>query len=325
MFSFNTLNPHTSFVNTSFDSHNNWNNACLGIRNNPFEPTTPTLGYEGRQVYSTLFKRFIRPVSAYDMQQVKATINNEHLSSLEKLRSIFCLPESDERDQLLRDRITEGDMQNASCLGVCILGISAKPLREEALHACLYRPQYTLHAIISQCEVDIQGPLLRVLGQHSQILLRLIEQEGVPFFWRLYYTCMLPSEVTLGERNAAEQCTLNSLNPHEGHSALAILEDVKVAIKHYPHSISRNFILGHLIEQVHLFTPAQRIELLSLIGESPAKNQKALNLSQEAGSFTLEQQKACVACMSSSLQKEEALRNLDIKKIEVLNEAVFVA
>lgn len=281
-------------------------------RGNPLASCIPHLGEARQTVFHPLHSRISKfQVSLYNLQVLNALAHDPSQKFLARANYVLYLPESDDRDAVLKTLILEQKTGNASHLGNCFLGISNLRTREETLEAYLQDPEANLHLLISQCKGDIQGRLLGVLCQHSKILLRLIAQEAVPFFWRLYYTCMLSPDVGPGERHVAEDHVWHAFQ--DGSSALAVLEDIRVAIKHYPHSSSRNPILERFIDATMSFTPAQRIELLSLMGESPAKDQKALQLSQDAAAFTLEQRKACLEYMSLSSQKEAALRALELK------------
>lgn len=278
-------------------------------RGNPFASCIPHLGEAGQTVSHPLHSRISQPQSLYTPQILNALAHDPSQNFLARANYALHLPESDDRDALLKALILEHKTGNASHLGNYFLGISNLRTREEALEAYVQDPEANLHVLISQCKADIQGRLLGVLCQHSKILLRLISQEAVPFFWRLYYTCMLSPDVGPAERHMAEDHVWHAFQ--NGSSALARLEDIRVALKHYPYSVSRNPILERFMDEVMYFTPAQRIELLSLMGESPAKDQKALQLSQDAATFTLEQRRACLDCMSLSSQKEAALRALE--------------
>ncbi len=281
-------------------------------RGNPFASHIPHLGEARQTISHPLNSRIGKPrMSLYSQQILNALAHDSNQKFSDRVNHALYLPESDEKDAILKALILEQKTGNASYLGNCFLGISNLRTREETLEAYLDHPEANLHGLISQCKADIQGRLLGVLGQHSRILLRLVSKEAVPFFWRLYYTCLLSSNVTPGERRVAEDQVCNALQ--DGGSVLAMLEDIRVTVKHYPHSASRNPILERFIDDAIHFTPAQRMELLSLMGESPAKDQKALQLSQDAAAFTLEQRRACLESMSLSRQKEAALRDLELK------------
>lgn len=307
-------NPFNVFTSPRLTGNNVRGLQLPDGRGNPFAPRIPDLGAVLQTVVSPLTCRISKhPVALYNRQVLNALAHDPSQKLSDRINYALYVPEGDDRDALLKALVLEHKTANASHLGNCFLGISNLRTREETLEAYLQDPEANLHVLISQSKPDIQVRLLGILGQHSRILLRLVSQEGVPFFWRLYYTCMLSPDISPCERNAAEIQVCNAFQGEGSYSALAVLEDVRVALKHYPHSASRNPILESFLEDPMRFTPAQRIELLSLMGESPAKDQKALQLSHDAATFTLEQRRACLDCMSLSSQKEAALRALELQ------------